>query len=176
MTPLLLATAEGHLDCVKFLCTKVNSVQTSLPSGMNVLIAALYRDSPIVAEYILKTIPNYLQINQQLSDLEGQKNQIAGLIRDKKDYKGAIANLERQKNQYLADIDALKKEVGILTESNTQLTGQNQQLNASLTETQTKLQEESTAKAALVSEKTTLETERNQLSKKIGRASCRERV
>ena len=112
------------------------------------------------------------KINQQLSDLEGQKNQIAGLIRDKKDYKGAIASLERQKNEYLAQIDQLKKDIGILTESNTQLTGQNQQLTTSLTETQGKLQEESTAKAALVSEKSTLETERNQLSKKVDIASA----
>ena len=52
------------------------------------------------------------------------------------------------------------------------MTGQNEQLTTSLNETQTRLQEEGSAKAALISEKTAIETERNQLSKKVDVASA----
>ncbi|MBL7827685.1 MAG: hypothetical protein JNJ57_13730 [Saprospiraceae bacterium] len=138
---------------------------TELDAKYNEAVTQLEQQKGINAELDAK-------INQQLAELESSKTQIAGLIRDKKDYKSALASFERQKNEYLTQIDELKKQVGILTESNTALTAQNQQLNSSLGETQSKLQEESTAKAALISEKTTLESERNQLSKKVDIASA----
>ena len=69
-------------------------------------------------------------------------------------------SFERQKTQYLAEIEDLKKKVGELTASNTELSSKNQELSTNLTQTQSQLQEESTAKAALISEKTQLETER----------------
>ena len=138
---------------------------TELDSKYNEAVTQLEQQKGINAELDAK-------INQQLAELESSKSQIAGLIRDKKDYKSAMASFERQKNEYLTQIDELKKQVGILTESNTQLTSQNQELSTNLGETQSKLQEESTAKAALISEKTTLESERNQLSKKVDIASA----
>lgn len=156
---------SSRLDATSTELNTQKEAFTELDSKYNEAVTQLEQQKGINAELDAK-------INQQLADLETQKNSIAGLIRDKKDYKSAIANLERQKNEYLAQIDQLKKDNGILTESNAQLTNQNQTLNTSLTETQTKLQEESTAKAALVSEKTTLETERNQLSKKVDIASA----
>lgn len=112
------------------------------------------------------------KINQQLQQLEQNKSQIETLIREKRDYKSALARMESQKQQYLAEIDKLKAEVGILTEKNTQLSTENQNLSTSLTETQSRLSEESTAKAALISEKTQLETERQALSKKVDIASA----
>ncbi len=112
------------------------------------------------------------KINAQLQQLETQKNEISGLIRDKKDYRAGMARLEKQKNEYLAQIDDLKKQVGILTETNTQQGQQISTLSSTLTETKTKLDEESTAKAALVSEKSTLEAEKTQLSKKVDIASA----
>lgn len=112
------------------------------------------------------------KINAQLQQLESQKNEIAGLIRDKKDYKAGMARLEKQKNEYLAQIEDLKKQVGVLTETNAQQGQQIQTLSTSLNETQTKLQEESTAKAALVSEKSSLEAEKKTLSKKVDIASA----
>lgn len=112
------------------------------------------------------------KINQQLQQLEQNKTQIEQMIREKRDIRSAMARLESQKQQYLAEIDKLKAEVGILTEKNTQLSTENQTLNTSLTETQTRLSEESTAKAALISEKTQLETERQVLSKKVDIASA----
>jgi regulator of replication initiation timing len=112
------------------------------------------------------------KINQQLAELQSNKNSIAGLIREKKDYKSAIAGLEKQKQQYLVDIDNLKKQVGILTETNTTLTNENQNLNTSLVDTRSKLEQESAAKATLVSEKTQLETEKKVLDKKVDIASA----
>lgn len=105
------------------------------------------------------------KINEQIQNLEAQKNEIANLIRQNKDYKSAISRFEGQKTQYLAEIDQLKQQVGVLTE-------QTQTLSTSLSETQSKLQEESTAKAALISEKTQLESERAVLSKKVDIASA----
>jgi regulator of replication initiation timing len=112
------------------------------------------------------------KINQQLAELQSNKNTIAGLIREKKDYKSAIAGLEKQKQQYLAEIDNLKQQVGILTEKNTTLTSENQNLNTSLVETRGKLEQESAAKASLISEKTQLETEKKVLDKKVDIASA----
>jgi regulator of replication initiation timing len=145
--------------------TQQKEAFTELDAKYNDAVTQLEQQKGINAELDAK-------INQQLADMESQKNQIAQLIREKKDYRSALASFERQKNEYLAQIDELKKQVGVLTETNTQLTAQTQQLTSSLNETQTKLQEESTAKAALVSEKTSLETERNQLSKKVDIASA----
>lgn len=156
---------SNKLEATNMELTQQKDAFTELDAKYNEAVTQLEQQKGINAELDAK-------INQQLADLESSKNQIAGLIRDKKDYKSAIAGLERQKNEYLAQIEDLKKQVGVLTESNTQLTTQNQQLNSSLTETQSKLQEESTAKAALVSEKTNLESERNQLSKKVDIASA----
>lgn len=156
---------SNRLEATTMELTQQKEAMTELDGKYNEAVTQLEQQKGINAELDAK-------INQQLSDLEASKNQIAGLIRDKKDYKNAMAGLERQKNEFLAQIEDLKKQVGVLTESNTQLTGQNQQLTTSLNETQTRLQEESTAKAALVSEKTTLETERNQLSKKVDIASA----
>ncbi len=112
------------------------------------------------------------KINQQLQQLEQNKTQIEQMIREKRDYKTAIGRLESQKQQYLAEIDKLKAEVGILTEKTTQLTAEKETLTSSLTETQSRLSEESTAKAALISEKTQLETERQALTKKVDIASA----
>jgi regulator of replication initiation timing len=112
------------------------------------------------------------KINEQLQALESQKSEIATLIREKKDYKAGMARLEKQKNEYLAQIDDLKRQVGILTENNTQLTNQNQQLTTTLGEKSAQLEEASTARAALISEKTNLEAERTQLAKKVDIASA----
>ncbi|MCC7244218.1 MAG: hypothetical protein IT269_00945 [Saprospiraceae bacterium] len=153
------------LDSTTMELTQQKDAFTELDAKYNEAVTQLEQQKGINAELDAK-------INQQLSELSASKDQIATLIRDKKDYKGAIANLERQKNEYLVQIDDLKKQVGILTESNTQLNTQNQQLSTSLNETQTKLQDESTAKAALISERTALETEKTALTRKVDIASA----
>ena len=154
-----------ELDATTMELTQQKEAFTELDARYNDAVTQLEQQKGINAELDAK-------INEQLQSLETQKNEIVGLIRNNKEYKGAIANLERQKNQYLAELDDLKKQVGVLTESNTKLTTDNQQLSTSLTETQTKLQEEGTAKAALISEKTQLETERTVLAKKVDIASA----
>ncbi len=154
-----------QLDATTMELTQQKEAFTELDAKYNEAVTQLEQQKGINAELDAK-------INQQLSDLEASKNQIAGLIRSNKDYKSGMASLKRQKDQFLAEIDDLKRQNGILTESNTQLTGQNQQLTTSLNETQSKLQEEGSAKAALISEKAAIETERNQLSKKVDVASA----
>lgn len=154
-----------ELDATTMELTQQKEAFTELDTRYNDAVAQLEQQKGINAELDAK-------INEQLQQLEASKNEIAGLIRDKKEYRNALASLERQKNQYLAEIDDLKKQVGILTENNTKLTSENQQLTTSLTETTSKLQEESTAKAALISEKTQLETERTALAKKVDIASA----
>ncbi len=94
------------------------------------------------------------KINEQCRKNWPIKTQIEKPDRDNKDYRNGMASLQRQK-KFLAEIEKLKQEIGVLTEANTQLTSDNQNLNASLTETKTRLDEESSAKAALISENPT---------------------
>lgn len=111
-------------------------------------------------------------INKQLEELNANKAQVEQLIKEKKDYRAALANMERKQKEYLVQIDELKVKVGLLTEENTKLSSENENLSTTLTDTKTRLEEESTAKAALISEKTQLETERVGLSKKVDIASA----
>lgn len=112
------------------------------------------------------------KINQQLQQLEQNKTQIETMIRENRDYRTALGRMESQKKQYLAEIEKLKEENGLLTAQNTELTGQVGTLSSSLTETQTRLAEESTAKAALISEKTKIESDLKVASKKADIASA----
>jgi myosin heavy subunit len=145
--------------------TNEKTALTELDAKYNEAVTQLEQQKGVNAELDNK-------INAQIQQMEQQKTQIAGLIRDKKEYKSAINSLEKQKNEFLAQIEQLKKQVGVLTEANTSLTTQNQSLNTNLNETKSKLDQESSAKAALVSEKTALETEKTQLSKKVDIASA----
>ena len=138
---------------------------TELDAKYNEAVTQLEQQKGINAELDAK-------INEQIAQLEARKNEVAGLIRERRDYKSAIGRLESQKNDALAQIDELKRQMGILTETNNQLTTQVQTVTTTLNETQSKLQEESTAKAALISEKTSLETEKKELGKKVDVASA----
>lgn len=154
-----------ELDTAKIEMNEQKQAFAELDTKYNDAVAQLEQQKGLNAQLDEK-------INQQLQQLEQNKTQIEQMIREKRDIRSAMARLESQKQQYLAEIDKLKAEVGILTEKNTQLSTENQTLNTSLNETQTRLSEESTAKAALISEKTQLETERQVLSKKVDIASA----
>jgi len=154
-----------QLDSTTMELTEQKSAFTELDTKYNEAVTQLEQQKGINTELDAK-------INQQLQELETSKNSIAGLIRDKKEYRNAMNSLERQKNEFLAQIDQLKKENGILTENNTQLTTQNQTLTTTVNEKTAALDEATTARAALVSEKTQLETERTQLAKKVDIASA----
>lgn len=115
------------------------------------------------------------KIDEQLRQLEEQKNQIAAGIKASGDLKRAraeIQNLVRQKDGYVVEIANLKEKVATLTDANTKLTSENESLSTNLTDTRAKLDEESTAKAALISEKTQLESTNQQLGKKVDIASA----
>lgn len=154
-----------ELDTAKVEMTEQKQAFAELDTKYNDAVAQLEQQKGLNAQLDEK-------INQQLQQLEQNKSQIEQMIREKRDIRSALARLENQKQQYLAEIDKLKAENGILTEKNTTLTSENQTLSTSLTETQTRLAEEGTAKAALISEKTQLETERQVLSKKVDIASA----
>jgi regulator of replication initiation timing len=158
-------STSKQLDATTMELTQQKEALTELDAKYNEAVTQLEQQKGINTELDAK-------INEQLSELEKQKNTVASLIRDKKEYKSALTSMEAKTKQYLAEIDDLKKQVGILTENNTQLTSQNNQLTTSLNETQTKLQEESSAKATLISQNTDLETQRTQLSKKVDIASA----
>jgi len=136
-----------------------------LDSKYNEAVTQLEQQKGINAELDAK-------INEQIRQLDAQRTEVAGLIREKKDYRSAISRLEKQKNEALVQIEELKKQLGILTETNNQLTSQVQTVTSTLNETQSKLQEESSAKAALISEKTALEGEKRELGKKVDVASA----
>ena len=115
------------------------------------------------------------KIHEQIAQLTEQKGKIAEFIRTKGDLKAArnqIQDLIKQKDGYVMEVAKLKEEVARLTTTNTELNQQNTNLNQDLTQTRTKLEEESTAKAALISEKTVLETDNKQLTKKVDIASA----
>ena len=154
-----------QLDSTSMELTEQKSAFTELDTKYNEAVTQLEQQKGINTELDAK-------INQQLQDLESSKNNVAGLIRDKKEYRNAMNSLERQKNEFLAQIETLKKENGILTENVTVLTGDKEVLTTTVNEKTAQLDEATTARAALVSEKTQLETERTQLAKKVDIASA----
>jgi predicted nucleic acid-binding Zn-ribbon protein len=115
------------------------------------------------------------KIDEQIAQLTEQKAKIAEGIRSKGDLKAARAEIQalvKQKDDYVLEVTKLREEVAALAASNTELNQKNTSLNQDLTTTKTKLEEESTAKAALISEKTVLETDNKQLAKKVDIASA----
>ncbi|MEY3241287.1 MAG: hypothetical protein RIR11_2725 [Bacteroidota bacterium] len=134
-------------------------------SKYNTAVAELEQQKGINAELDAK-------INEQVNQLTAQKGQIDQLIRDKKDYRSSLNNMQAKQKEYLAEIDNLKAQVGILTESNTRLTGEKEQLSTNLAQTQGELQATTQAKAELISAKTQLESEKTVLSKKVDRGSA----
>lgn len=98
-------------------------------------------------------------IDQQKAELEAQKNQIASLLRDKKQLDAAraeINNLKIRIAEYIAEIEQLRSQQEMLTEENLKLKDEKDSLQVTL---QNKLVENEslfTAKAQLVSEKENL--------------------
>jgi DNA repair exonuclease SbcCD ATPase subunit len=115
------------------------------------------------------------KIDEQLKQLEEQKNKISSLISVNGDLKRARAEIQglvKQKDEYVMQISTLKEENAKLAASNAQLTTEKEVISKDLTATKGKLDEESTAKAALISEKTKLESTNQQLGKKVDIASA----
>jgi hypothetical protein len=115
------------------------------------------------------------KIDEQIAQLTEQKGKIAEFIKQKGDLKAArnqIQDLVRQKDDYVLEVSKLKEEVAALTASNKDLNTKNEGLATDLSSTKTKLEEESTAKVALISEKTVLETNNKALGKKVDIASA----
>jgi hypothetical protein len=109
-------------------------------------------------------------IDQQKAELEAQKEQITLLLRDKKKLDAArreINGLRAKVSEYIAQVEQLRAEQEQLTQDNLQLKADTDSLSYTL---QSKLAENetlNTAKAQLVSE-------REELTKKSGKATERE--
>lgn len=154
-----------QLDATAMELNEQKTAFAELDSKYNQAVTELEQQKGINAELDAK-------INEQLAQMEQNKSQIETLIREKRNYRTAMDRFESQKAQYLTEIDDLKKQLNILTDQNSQLAAENTNLSSSLNETRTQLDETNTAKAALISEKTQLETERTFLGKKVDIASA----
>ena len=82
-----------QLDATTMELTQQKEAFTELDAKYNEAVTQLEQQKGINAELDAK-------INQQLAELETQKNQVAGLIRDKKDYKNAIASQQKLMSAY----------------------------------------------------------------------------
>ncbi|MBL7830142.1 MAG: hypothetical protein JNK41_03880, partial [Saprospiraceae bacterium] len=106
-------------------------------------------------------------IDKQKLDLQAQKNQISGLLKNKGDLakaKEQIAQLTTQRDQFMAQLEELKMK-------NEQLSADKTQLTADLEAEKSTTQNLTAAKAALVSDKENLTSQNEKLSSKVTRAS-----
>ncbi len=113
-------------------------------------------------------------IETQKEDLKKQKNQIAGLITNKKDLAKAreeIKNLRDKAETALAELTKLQEENAVLAANNEKLTEEKEILTDEIQKEREVNDELLTVKAALIEEKDDLTKERNMLSGKVTRAS-----
>lgn len=98
-------------------------------------------------------------IDQQKAELASQKNQIDGLLRDKRKFDAARAEIQNLKSKvanYIAEIEQLRAEQEQLAMENTMLKDEKENLSATLQEKSQENEELSAVKAQLVNEKETL--------------------
>lgn len=113
-------------------------------------------------------------IDQQKQELTDQKDKIDRLLGDSRNLRAArkeMGNLKAQVEQYLAEVNQLREENQELMAENSQLVVAKDSLQTNLELSRMANEELSTAKAALVSEKESLEKDRAALSTKVGIAS-----
>ena len=113
-------------------------------------------------------------IEKQKEELATQKDKIDVLLRDSKNLSQARAEVKRLNSlmqQYVAEINQLREQNQELTAENSQLSEQKTALEGELTTQKMTNEELSSAKAALVSEKESLEKDKASLSKKVNYAS-----
>jgi myosin heavy subunit len=113
-------------------------------------------------------------IESQKTELKESKDRIDALLRDSRNLKKArqeMKGLTAQVEQYLAEINQLREENELLTARTVELTAENNSLNTNLDSARVRNMELSSAKAALTSEKETLEADRARLAKKVNIAS-----
>ncbi len=160
-------TGQQLEQTVRELDTKTDAL-SELDTRYNDAVAQLEQMKGTNAELNAK-------IDEQLAQITEQKDKIAAGIKTSGDLKRArseIAGLTKQKDAFVMEIAQLKEENAKLMTENQEKGNQINSLNENLTSTKTKLEEESTAKAALISEKTQLESTNQVLGKKVDIASA----
>ena len=95
-------------------------------------------------------------IEQQKTELAAQKNQISSLLRDQKQFEAArseIAGIKAKVAQYIADIETLKAEQEQLSQENTSLKEETQNLDGNLKAQTSQNEELKSTKVKLVNDK-----------------------
>lgn len=113
-------------------------------------------------------------IDTQKGELKEQKDRISVLLKNSKDLdvaRSEISKLKANADKYIAEIQQLREENTVLTESNVQLTGEKQILSEEVALRTQENMELSEARATLTSEKAALEEEKTELTKKVNVAS-----
>lgn len=113
-------------------------------------------------------------IESQKEELKMQKDRISGLLSTEKDLDKARVELNRMKKMsedYVAEITRLKDENAELSENNLVLQEEKSRLSEEVESERMVNQELMTARTALVTKTEELETERDELSKKVDVAS-----
>ena len=113
-------------------------------------------------------------IDAQKAELEESKTRIDGLLRDKRNLGAARTELKKLKEQadgYVLEIQQLREENGLLTEQNLNLSTENEGLQRTVADATAANEELSAARAALMSEKEVLATERDELAGTVTMAS-----
>lgn len=117
-------------------------------------------------------------IDQQKAELKEQKDKIARYIRQGKSTKSELnkareemANLRVQMDGYISENNKLRADNEVLVQQNSRLSEDKKNLEGAVAEARVMNEELVTAKAALVSQKETLETENASLSEKVNIAS-----
>jgi myosin heavy subunit len=117
-------------------------------------------------------------IDKQKEELKAQKDKIYAMIKDGKGTEAELSTVRQkmldfktQLDQYLAENNALRQEKEQLSMANNQLSSAKAALDSTLSEELRSKQELLTAKAALASEKESLESVNANLNTKVTRAS-----
>ena len=117
-------------------------------------------------------------IDSQKVALETSRGRIARLIRSGKTNKADLESareqitlIRSQLDGYVTEVNTLKEEIGLLTETNQKLNEEKTALQTEIAEERTMNEELVSAKAALVSEKESLIGEKEELTKTVTKAS-----
>lgn len=109
-------------------------------------------------------------IETQKAELKKQKDRIDGLIKTSKDLEKAREEIG-QLRKYVTEVEELRKQNAALQESNTQLTGERDELVIQVQQERVTNEELSAAKTTLTSENQSLQQEKESLTKKVDIAS-----
>lgn len=114
------------------------------------------------------------RIDSQKVELKKQRDQIVNLLATSKDYKAIksrIATMKAESEDFRKQIEALRSENDVLTQSNQQLNTEKELLTNQVNQERTTNDELAARNQSLEATKSAMETERTKLTKKVDKAS-----